>query len=456
MTRLFINLFFIVIVCITLSVMPVNTDVLGMFNFDDIFEEDLPIEEEVPVDETFVAEYTAKFNIENDAINPTEASVELITNIPKEYEGSYTFDDLAMTLSQNDEVYAHIPYNKLVSNQSIEYPDNQIKIIYTINLDFYHLDLSRDGFFTADLYFEDVEKSELRKSSAIAYRPQIDYVENGSAENNGNFIYKAFALNQDESSLVPLYFSVDYPESITVEARNRLYDTPPANSGLSTSPVLPDKTSVSKIGDKHYGIFFYTDEINKLITTPERAELAVDAVIRTLIRLPHIGKISIFVDEAQVEGSFYNIDLSKVYTAPLQSYAYLTEPTSNMKRYLIPVPVSEDNIYDEVWSIFALLKSGNTEEKQWTQIIPPNVNINNFIIEGTTITVDFNENLLTAYKDEEYQKLMINSILYSLTSIENINRVKITIDGNPLTSFAGYDFTEAVLAPPYINYIGEY
>lgn len=459
MTRLLINIFFIVIVCFTLSVMPINTEILEMFDFNHIFSSEDPEEEEeiVPVDEAFVPEYSAEVTI-NEKYNPTTMSIKLMTNIPEIYENNFDFKDLNMTLYQNEEVYVHVPYDKLVSNETISYNNDTLEIIYDLNIDFYNLGLNRDGFFDAEFYFSSDDKSDLIKEKySIAYRPTIDYVDNGNAENNGNFIYKSFFLNEDETNLVPLYFSVKYPESITVEARNRLYDIAPLGSGLSDNPVLPLKTSVSKLGPGHYGVFMYSSEINKLIDTPERANLTVSAIVQTLTRLPHIDKLSLFVDEAQVEGSFFDVDLTKIYEQPIQSYAYLTEVTSTTKRYLVPVPVSEANIYDEVWSIFSLLQSGQTDEKAWTQILPPDIVVNNFIIEGTTITVDFNDAILSAYEnDEEYKKLMVNSILYSLTSIENINKVSITVDGEPVTTLAGYDFTEPLLAPPYINYIGEF
>lgn len=458
MTRLFINIFFIVIICFTLSVMPLNSEILGMFDFGDLFEnEEAEIVEEVePIDETFVAEYSVDYLIDEEIVNPINGRVILSTNIPSSYEKNYNFKDLKMTLSQNDEVYAHIAFDKLVENYTIDYKNDLIEISYDLDLDFNNLNLNRDGFFESEIYFDQEDKSDLNHIFNLTYRPEIDYVTNGSVENNGNFIYKAYFLNETETALVPLYFSVEYPESITVEARNRLYNSPPASYGLSSNPVLPSRTSVAWIADKHYGVFFYSDEIEKIITSNERAELAVDSIIKTLIRLPHIEKISLFVDGAQVEGSFFDIELNKVYQAPIQSYAYLTETTPSKKRYLIPLAVSESNIYDEVWSIFNILKTGNVDGKQWTQIIPPEVTLNNFMIEGTTITADFNQALLSAYEDQEYQGLMINSILYSFTSIENINRVKITIDGSDIDFIGAIDFTDSVLAPPYINYIGEF
>ncbi len=291
----------------------------------------------------------------------------------------------------------------------------------------------------------------------MAYRPTIDYVDNGSPQNNGNFIYKTFFKNEAGTELVPTYFSVKYPESITIEVRNRLYNPPPLGYGLSSEAVIPARSSVSKLGDKYYGVFLYTDEINKVIENNEEAQLAVDALVQSLVRLPHISRLSLFVDDAQLPGTFYDIDLTTIYEQSTSSAVYLSEMSSTNKRYLIPIQLSEANVYDEITALFNTLKTGFIDDKQWIQMIPPEVEMIGFTIEGTTVTADFNEAFLNSYKDEpEYQRMMINSLLYSFTSNPNISKVQITVNGQVITNYGGYDFTEPQLEPSYINFIGEY
>lgn len=462
MTRLFINLFLIVMLCFTLSALPINTEILDFFDFGTLFSSEDPVEEEeiVPVDDTFVPEFTPSFswNDTDRIYNPSQITLTLETNIPAIYEANYSFDDLTLSLMRNNELYVTYQYDRFVKDMNLSYDNDTLKVTYTMDVSYDQLNLDLDGFYTAEFSFTGSEKSDvIIKDYKIAYRPDIHYVLNGQAENNGNFIYKAFFLNEDKTHLVPLYFSVKYPESITVEARNRLYNPPTQGYGLSTNQAIPSRTSVAKIGDKHYGVFFLSSEFKDIITNHEQAQLAIDSIVQTLIRLPHIEKLTFFVDEAQVEGSLFDIDLKTVYEETPQSYAYLTEVTSTENRYLVPVAVNEENIYDEVWQILALLRSGKADDKNWTQILPPEVEVSNFIIEGTTITIDFNDALTSVYKDfPEYEKMMLNSIIYSMTSIENISKVAFTIDGEALTSFADMDLTEPVLAPPYINYIGEY
>lgn len=460
MTRLFINIFFIVIICFTLSVLPINTAALEMLDLDSMFSsnDQEPEEEIIPVDESFTPEFSVEFLTDHTErlYNPTSVECILKTNIPSEYEKSYDFDDITLTLYQNDEIFQTINGDKIIQNKTLRYENETIVIDYVLEMDFYKLELNRDGFFKAEFAFAD-DKELAKQTYDIAYRPTIQYVNNGSAQNNGNFTYKTFFKNETGTHLVPAYISVPYPESITVEVRDRLYNPPPLGYGLSTEKVIPEKSSISKLGDKYYGVFMYTEEINKVINNEEEAKLAIDALVQSLIRLPHIERLTFFVDDQQLEGALYNIDLTTIYEQTTETYVYLSEKNSTDKRYLIPIKITEESVYDEILSIFNTLKTGKIHNKQWMQIVPPDVEMITFLIEGTTITADFNEAFLTAYDDApEYKRMMINSILYSFTSNPNINKVVMTVNGQTVNNYAGYNFTEPQLEPAYINFIGDY
>lgn len=458
MARLFINLFFIIIICFTLAVMPINTEILSLFNIEDIFSSDF---EETPIIEDskddFKPTYSLKYSLDKERIyNPKEETITLITNIPKSKESNFDFKDIELSFYKNNQIYQIFSFDSFVTDYKIDYNDDLVQVIYSVNIDDNFLNLEHDGFYNIEFTFKDktLSTNEFLK---VGYRNNLNYITSGKLVNDGKFTYKTFFLNEDKTQLVPLYFSVDYPESITIEVRNRLYDIPPTDSGLSLESVIPQKSSVMKLDREHYGVFFSSYELNKMNLDNSRVKLMTNSLIQSLTRLPHISKLSFFVDEKQVEGSLFDFDLTKVYENSKSSYVYLTENTSSNKSYLVPIAIKADNIYDEVWTIFESLKTGKVGDDRFIEILSPEIEINNFVIDGTTITVDFNEEFLNTYKDsKDYELLMINSILYSLTSIENINKVNFTVNGEDVLSIGGYDFSEPVGTPPYINYIGEF
>lgn len=95
--------------------------------------------------------------------------------------------------------------------------------------------------------------------------------------------------------------------------------------------------------------------------------------------------------------------------------------------YLLRGETKEDNVKE----ILNELYSSNTKNKNLKGIIPSNTKINKITINNSTVCIDFSNDLLKVSKNLEEK--VIESIVYSLIELDNINNVKITINNNPLT-----------------------
>lgn len=80
-------------------------------------------------------------------------------------------------------------------------------------------------------------------------------------------------------------------------------------------------------------------------------------------------------------------------------------------------------------------------------IIPPNTRVLDLSIEDKTITVNFSKELLEVSKDEEDK--MIESIIYTLTSIDGIDRVVIKVEGEILKMLPSKKSIPSVLTRDY-------
>lgn len=80
--------------------------------------------------------------------------------------------------------------------------------------------------------------------------------------------------------------------------------------------------------------------------------------------------------------------------------------------------------------------------------IPKNIKLNNVKAQGTTLILDYNNEFLNAYKDKsDLRQMMVESLLYTFTTIPGVDSIKITVNGEDLKNFA-----EGVLYPPeFIN-----
>lgn len=82
-----------------------------------------------------------------------------------------------------------------------------------------------------------------------------------------------------------------------------------------------------------------------------------------------------------------------------------------------------------------LIKDGKHESKipsGFRSIIPSDTKINNLILEKDILKVDLSNNIFDGVT-KEYEEKIIESLIYSLTSIKDINKIILFIDGKILT-----------------------
>ena len=87
----------------------------------------------------------------------------------------------------------------------------------------------------------------------------------------------------------------------------------------------------------------------------------------------------------------------------------------------------EENIED----IINELSVTNKKYSNLEGLIPSNTKLNSIMVDNKTVNLDFSNDLLKVNKNIEEK--VIESIVYSLIELDDINDVKITIEGNPLT-----------------------
>ena len=104
----------------------------------------------------------------------------------------------------------------------------------------------------------------------------------------------------------------------------------------------------------------------------------------------------------------------------------------NEDNYLVKVDflLTKDNIKDNIKMIINELSINNKKYLPLKGIIPSNTKLNNIDLNDNTLTIDFSNDLLKVNKHLEEK--VIESIVYSLLELKEIDNVKISIDGKQL------------------------
>lgn len=91
---------------------------------------------------------------------------------------------------------------------------------------------------------------------------------------------------------------------------------------------------------------------------------------------------------------------------------------------------SYDNIVDLVNKKLDILINGSDELNSFSPIIPKNTKVNNIKVDKNNIYIDFSKDILNVSKYNE--ELMIESIIYTITDINGIDNIYLSINKEPL------------------------
>ncbi len=118
-----------------------------------------------------------------------------------------------------------------------------------------------------------------------------------------------------------------------------------------------------------------------------------------------------------------NVTSTPIFLMDKNSYVALTE-----------APVSENNIEKRARELIKILTVGGMDSKVpsgFSAIIPPDTEVLSISYEHDVLKVDFSKDLLDV--DKNLEEKMIEAIVYTLTSIDKVDKIIIYVEGDILT-----------------------
>ena len=146
------------------------------------------------------------------------------------------------------------------------------------------------------------------------------------------------------------------------------------------------------------------------------------ALILLIIYLIPGNKENIDLENSSIEYTYNNI----------ASVIYLLDNNDYVSRTTIPTCACSASSLakDLIEGLMIDGKKSNIIPNGFRSIIPPGVTLLSLNLENKILTIDFSKELLEVPK--EVEEKMIESLVYTLTSIDGIDKIKILVESSPL------------------------
>ena len=434
MNRTLPNILFIWIVFMLATAFPLSTDILSINLSQKIVEnppDDVVLETYF---KTIVPEVADRFSDPIMAFSIKSSSV-----ISNESLTRYRID----VIGQNETVNQ---FNLNTVNATI-LPD--VDNTYTVQIDKASLlnDL-KPGYYTLRLTEDEQVIDYHWFASSIAFDKTLLATTNTLDANQLSFTL--FFPDAAYEVTVPVTRHVPKPDNRWRALYTALVNGPKEGLGLyETAPVIPYAPNI-RLGQNKSFVYMYR---SNLIDFETRFPLALESITRTFMTLGPLEGVQFLVDDVSKQIVF-DADLSMPYTYSLNNQVYMVY--SNDSEYMMfhPIPLTESALESKLTEAYKTLKGEKTSSLQsdnTLQVIPNEVQLLDYTLNDTVLTLNFNEAFGTALSHQPvYQEMMIKSILYTFCSLDEVTAVIVQVDSKPYTDDV-FDFTSPLKPDIYFN-----
>lgn len=328
------------------------------------------------------------------------------------------------------------PYsvNINISQKNLDLPNGEYKVKIAPNI-------INESLNTEALAFN------VKYLSDVPYIPAVNTIPEGKLAIN---LYFSDTKNSVEQ-LVGITRFIDNTKRPLTAIVDELIKGPTFELGLNMNSIIGNYNYVSLKGTTAYVDLpsnenIYTEE-------SKRSEIAMNSFIKSLANYPGVDNIRFLVDYNKAKSFFNDVDVSKSFTISNENKAFLAYDSPN-RYFLIECEmeaISEDmSVEDKVIAIFNSLQ--NSKYDYLSSTLPSEIELINSRLENDVLVLNFNSTFLKAYgNNENLNRMMLDSILFSFTSLKEVNKVRILIDGQSIDSFAGFDLSTEVMRPLFLN-----
>lgn len=450
MHRTFLNLFFIVIICFLASIMPLNTNqALLPTNFFANFTLSKPATEI----EAISSSYEANLN-ETQLYDPTNIEFIMIGELDK---GSFVLGDnhdMVLEVFNNDNLVKKYINTEFVTGL-VSLENEALKIKYSFDISQENLGLS-SGSYNFKIYstgeiFSNVKPYEI----LVTYFSNSKYLSSKDIVEDGHMYLTLYFPDKNYEYLVPISRKIPYTNKTIRTSINNLLLGPDSSLGLSSNAPIPD---VPRVQVKNKIAYLYLpNDIGKFDKDSNLSQCALNSFINTLNGIDGVDGVKFLKGGREVNTFFNGTNIKEIFNKTNSPKVFLGLETNTEKFLLTPIELKEDNkdVDNLVTIIFNSLKTcivDDTHHNNLLATIPENIELLNYECNDGKLTLNFDSNFLHIYsKRPELQKMMVDSILYSFTSISEISKVSILIDGTKVDFIDNIDISQPLAAPQFIN-----
>jgi len=435
MLRSIFQIFLIFVLCITASGLPVRADVFGSISFPDISVQQK-------------SEY--QFHIEKtDLKNPSEIVLQIKSD-QFDLDPEALVSTLQLDIIQNDRTLSTRKHNDFVKG-ILQSPDEQSPVLaLAINLAQKNFDLP-NGNYTFRIYSTEKKlKNTSPINLSIEYAPLPQYIAAAENQPRGTMGITLYFPDPSGQYFIPVSRFVPYTR---IPIRTTIDNLREGSDELGLACEIPE---IEKLQVRRDMIIVHLPaDLGEFNKDAVKGTNALNSLVSSLTSLPGINRVKFLVGGRESDQLFHHYRTDTIFEGDKGPKIYLGLDLEQKRLLLVPHSFTTSDETQRIPEMFSALKTAAVQDQKLQSLIAPipeEVALLDFAQRRNTLTLNLSKEFLNAYPDRpDLQRWMIDSIIYSFTSIEGIEQVQILIDNQKVSDLNGIPLSKPLKKPQFIN-----
>ncbi len=441
MFKAIFNILFILAICFTVSMIPLNT---AFFNAPAINGDN-------PTEISKASEYEVVIASDKDS-SSNYAQVEFtITGV---FNKDFSDDFVRFDFIMDGETVKTLKASDFDLDRDASSTDGISSLHYTADIDKESAGLS-PGSYSLRVYVVDDSAISMKDAfTDLLYMPSGSFESANSIENQAGLMnFRLYYPDNQYMYLVPVTRTVPKQESVVRYLINTLSDGPKASMGLTNGSPIPfipyiwvsGNTSTLSLPAGDLGIYDDGSSVSLF---------AAEAITRTLRDNLGIEEVTVQINQQPAETALHGMDISSPWKTKEGPMAYMCLETETGKLVLAPATLEANSYDDAIEQMFKAFKTGSVNGAKSPNafaFLPSSVDLLDYKISESVISVDLSADISKLYGERrDLANMAVEALLNSLTTLMNVDKVVLLANGSPI-QFEDYDFSEAMEKPEFIN-----
>lgn len=285
----------------------------------------------------------------------------------------------------------------------------------------------------------------------LTYHASVNYVSALKSISNWETALKLYFPDNENKFLIPVTRVIPYTNVPLRRTIDNLEIGPDPNLGLNSNPPIPKGCGIG-LDNTVARVYIYKapEEFSK---NSLEAKTTIESLTHSLTSISPVSAVQFYFNRKLVDMNINGRQMNMPQTPISEPQSYLAYITNSDRVLLVPTPIdTNDTSIQSIFNQLKLSSNRNLFSYNLQPTVPEEVELIDHKIENDVLKLKFNKAFLEVNKDFKDRRLMmIESILYTFTSLENINYIQIEVEGRSWGSTDGIELYKPINPPEYIN-----